>query len=87
MQCVKQFQTLPNVDQTLKNYALDLLSTLRHRFAGTLDPQAQSFQPLPAIACLLDPVTAPVMMAPNRCQLLQAAKQGLLTLVSFSCLH
>jgi hypothetical protein len=47
---------------------------LRRRFESILQPAAQDFNPLPAVACLLEPSFSSVMMQPEQAALLHAAK-------------
>ena len=57
-----------------KTLTSSMLRDLWHRFESILQPTAESFNPLPAAACLLEPSLSSVMMQPDQAALLHAAK-------------
>jgi len=62
-------------DQSLsKTHTAPLLQSLRQRFASFLDASSNSFDPLPAAACLLDPAVSAVMKRDDMGPLLIAAQ-------------
>lgn len=61
-------------DQSLPKGHSSLLSqALCQRFSIFLDPSCQSFDPLPAVACLLDPCVSAVMMRDDMIELAASA--------------
>ena len=58
-----------------KSFSLPLLNSLKHRFAVFLDPSCDTFDPLAASACLLDPTVMVIMLRDDMVQLLTAAKK------------
>lgn len=76
-----QFQNQTAVDNNMREHAVTLLSSLRLRFKKFMDPYSEEWQPLPAVACLLDPVLAPALMSTHNKSLLDAAKHHLLQML------
>jgi hypothetical protein len=60
-------QSLPKAHSSM------LLQALCQRFSSFLDPSLPSFDPLPAVACLLDPCVSTVMMRVDMVQLAASA--------------
>jgi hypothetical protein len=57
-----------------KALTTSMLNDLRRRFESILQPTAQDFNPLPAVACLLEPSLSSVLMQPEHAALFHAAK-------------
>ena len=57
-----------------------MLQDLHCRFATLLYPNTDNFNPIPAAACLLDPMMAQAIMSPECAVLLHAAKLYIATL-------
>jgi len=52
-----------------------MLKDRRNRMKDILEPESDTFNPLPASACLLDPTTAKLLLVPDMAGLMQAAKR------------
>lgn len=52
-----------------------MLKDLRNRFQTILLPDSDSFNPIPAAACLLDPTLASILLTPEMANMLNATKQ------------
>ena len=59
---------------TNKSLTANLLGDLRQRFQSILQPDSDTFNPLPSAACLLDPTVAVFILTPEMDTLLHAAK-------------
>ena len=56
-----------------KSFAKDILRDFKQRFDSILNPLSDTFNPLPAAACLLDPTEAILLLSTEMTQLLEAA--------------
>ncbi|XP_065664432.1 E3 SUMO-protein ligase ZBED1-like [Hydra vulgaris] len=59
---------------TNKSLTANHLGDLRQRFQSILQPDSDTFNPLPSVACLLDPTVAVFILTPEMDTLLHAAK-------------
>lgn len=57
-----------------EDVACRMLSDMRNRFSNLLNPDSYQFNPLPAVACLLDPNVATVILTIDMQHLFSAAK-------------
>ena len=57
---------------------VEMLKSLRTRFAVIMDPETQDFNPVPASATLLDPTLPAALLLPGKENLLAAARRFIL---------
>jgi hypothetical protein len=69
--------------QHSKVIAKSMLADMHSRFKNLLDPRSPDFIPHPAASCLLDPTVASVLLTPDMACLLTAAKEFIISEVSF----
>jgi hypothetical protein len=68
--------------ETPKNLIFAMLSDTNQRFCRILQPFSDLFNPLPAVACLVDPTVVAVLLSPEMKTLMDAAKLYLISQVS-----